>query len=95
MARSRKKQTYQRRGPLTVEEMVERGMPIRAAVRAFLAERGETLADWSRAVGHDRAAVTRLLSGAPVAYEALRGAVCKAFDLKREWLDEKLSAVQG
>ncbi len=94
MARDRKRQTYQRRGKLSVVEMVERGMPLRAAVRAALAEKGETLADWARAVGHDRSTVTRLLSGAGVRYEDLRVVLSEAFNMPRPWLDEQIGALE-
>lgn len=90
MARSRKKLTYQRRGTLTVEEMVERGMPIRAGCRAVLAERGTDLATWSRSINTNRSAVTRLLSGAPVLYEEVRVALCETFEFDRAWLDAAL-----
>lgn len=70
-------------------------MPLRAAVRAALAEKDETLADWARAVGHDRSTVTRLLSGAGVRYEDLRVVLCSAFDLPRKWLDEQIGALEA
>lgn len=81
-----------RRGKLTVVEMVERELPIRAAVRAVLDARGETIASWARTVGVDRVAVTRLLGGrSKVRYEDVRVALCDSFGLERAWLDRKLA----
>lgn len=86
---------FKRRGPLTVTEMVERGIPLRSAVRSTLASRGETLASWCRQSGWDRHNLSRLLGGDQVGYEEMRTAVCRAFDIEREWLDKHLAAHQG
>lgn len=86
---------FKRRGELTVEEMVERGIPLRVAVHAKLGESGTALAEWCRTVGIDPNNVTRLLGGAPVRNEAARVAIVTRFKVNRDWLDGQIAALQG
>lgn len=81
--------------PVTVKELVDRGIPIRDAVRCVLAGRHETLASWCRSIGYHRSAASRLLGGGDVMYDDLRDALCRSFGLSRKWLDEHLAGLEG
>lgn len=73
--------------------MVERGMPMRVAVRARLAYEGETFSSWGTTVGFSRTSISRLLGGGEPSHHfvELRGLLCDTFGFTRSWLDEKLA----
>ena len=80
-----------------VPELVEAGLTLKEAIRAVLARQDMTMASWCRATGFKQTYLTRLLSrkpdhnGRPHLYSDLRDALCRAFGLDREWLDEQLA----
>lgn len=79
---------------LTVRDMVEGGVSLRSAIMADLDRRGLSLMEWADAGGHNRSSLSKLLNGEPVKYEAIRDALCKAFDLDRSWLDERIAEIR-
>lgn len=76
---------------ITVRDLVEGGIPLGAAVQAVLARRDMTLGAWCKAVGHSPSSVSRLFSDERVRYDDIRAALCRAFDLDRAWLDDRLA----
>jgi len=75
---------------ITVQGMVEDGIPIAAAIKAELARRNSNFGRWAIATGHSRSAISRLLNGENVQYPDIRESLCRTFGLDRDWLDEQL-----